>query len=202
MSRTTLIRLIILAILLLVFAAAWQVVGQVENERWRMVYMTILFVVGGLAVGLFTAFFLMPLASERIARFFYDSPEEVEPDAGSHARALVAQGEYEEAMGAYLDLARAEPDNRLPVVEAMRLAREKLAQPEAAAAIIREAMARRAWPEDDEAYFLFRLVEITDDDLGRRDEAVALLRRVISRFPETRHSANARHKLREWNLQA
>ena len=53
---------------------------------------------------------------------------------------------------------------------------------------------------NDAAYFMFRLAELYDEDAHDRDSAVSILNQVMEQFPESRHSANARHKLHEWGL--
>jgi TolA-binding protein len=47
---------------------------------------------------------------------------------------------------------------------------------------------------------MFRLAEIYDANLEDRMSAASILQQVIEQFPESRHSANARHKLREWGV--
>ena len=39
-----------------------------------------------------------------------------------------------------------------------------------------------------------------DEDKEDRMSAAQILAQVIDQFPETRHSANARHRLHEWGL--
>jgi TolA-binding protein len=56
------------------------------------------------------------------------------------------------------------------------------------------------WQINDAAYLLFRLAELYEQDRHDRTTAAAIMQQVISEFPETRHSANARHKLHEWGV--
>lgn len=199
MSRSLLIRVVLFLIVLAILAIAYDWTTRLD-ENAQLVWRIPIFLCGGIVVGIMVAVFFFPAISERVAGFFYMPAEKVEPDAGSRARALVAQGHYEEALEAYLDLAEAMPTDRLPVVEAMRLARERLEDTPRAMEIIEHAMTSRSWPEEDEAYYLFRLVEMRDEDLEDREGAVRGLVEIMNRFPETRHSANATHKLREWGL--
>jgi ribosomal 50S subunit-associated protein YjgA (DUF615 family) len=85
-------------------------------------------------------------------------------------------------------------------VEIVKLQRETLHQPAEAIATIREALEQHEWQENDAAYLLFRLAELYDGDLADRDSAIEIMRQAMEQFPETRHSANARHKLHEWGV--
>ena len=205
MTRKQITRVVIFLFILVVLVIAFQATGQkpvdelTDKERAVRDFTRMgIFISGAIVLGFMVAVFLMPFFGDKIAGFFYNAPEKAEPDPGSHARALVAQGHYDEAMEAYLDLAKDQPENRLPVVEAMRLAREKLHNPVQAILIVREALARHQWPQDDQAFFLFRLAEIHDEDLAQRQDAIALMREVTKKFPGTSHTANALHKLKEW----
>ncbi len=200
MSRPQLIRLLVFLLVLVALVLAYQATRQFERESDRALYGMILFIGGGIILGFMVALFIIPAVGDRIAGFFYNAPEKAAPEAGSKARALVAQGQYTEALDAYLEFAKDQPENRLPVAEAMRLAREKLHNPVQAILIAREALANRKWPPDDEAFFLFRLVELHDEDLSQRSDAIAILRDVAARFPGTRHAANATHKLKDWGV--
>ena len=60
-----------------------------------------------------------------------------------------------------------------------------------------QALARGNWRENDEAFFIFRKIDIFENHLQQKEQALACLQDVIERFPQTRHSANAMHKLRE-----
>ena len=200
MNRSILLRLVSLLLALVVCAIAYDKTNAMD-ENSQLVWRIPIFVIGGAVLSLMAVAFFLPAIGDRIGQFFYSSPEQVEPDPGSKARALVAQGDYEGAMEAYLDVARQMPQDRLPVVEAMRLAREKLHDPRKAIEIIEEAVDGRDWPEEDAAYFLFRLVEMHEDDLQDRATAATFLQHVVRNFPGTRHAANAIHKLRDWGIE-
>ena len=200
MNRSLLLRFVSLLLVLVICAIAYQHTETMEENN-RLVWRIPIFVIGAAVLGLMGVAFFLPVIGDRIGAFFYSSPEKVEPDPGTKARALVAQGDYEGAIQAYLDVAKAMPEDRLPVVEAMRLAREKLHDPRRAIAIVEDAVDNRAWPEDDAAYFLFRLVEMNEEDLQDRQAAATYLQHVVANFPGTRHAANAIHKLRDWGIE-
>jgi len=143
---------------------------------------------------------VLPRLAHRATHTIFDSGEMVEKDVMSEARSKLAQGDYEGAMSAFREAAAKDPGNRLPWVEIVKIQREVQHDPTAAIMTIREVLETHTWPENDAAYFLFRLAELYDGDMGDRDSAVAIMQQVMEQFPETRHSANARHKLHEWGV--
>ncbi|MBK1835321.1 tetratricopeptide repeat protein [Roseibacillus ishigakijimensis] len=157
-----------------------------------------LFIITGIFVGFLVVTYVLPNIVQRASEEVYGSTEKVgAPDAISQAQASVAQGEWEEAIAHYREAAAEDPSNRLPWVEIALLQRERLEDPQASLATLDEALARGGWRENDEAFFIFRKIEIYEHDLNQHEKAVAQLREVIEKFPQTRHSANAMHKLHE-----
>ena len=55
----------------------------------------------------------------------------------------------------------------------------------------------REWSVDDGAFLLFRVVEVQTNHLHDFTAARSTLERVIASYPNTRHSANAHHKITE-----
>lgn len=151
-------------------------------------------------LGIVFVAYILPRLAHRATHTIYDSGEILQKDNMSVARSKLAQGDYEGAMLAFREAAAGDPDNRIPWVEIIKIQREALHDPAAAIATIREILEVNAWHENDAAYFLFRLAELYDTDMGDRESAVAIMEQVMEQFSETRHSANARHKLHEWGL--
>ena len=151
-------------------------------------------------VGIIFVIDVLPVLAHKVTHAVYDSGEEVEEDVMHDARAKLAQGDYEGAIGAFRDAAVADPQNRLPWVEIARVQRDYLKEPQAAVATLRQAVEGQEWAVNDAAFLMFRLAEIYDEDMGDRGSAATLMQQVVEQFPETRHSANARHKLHEWGL--
>jgi predicted TPR repeat methyltransferase len=50
---------------------------------------------------------------------------------------------------------------------------------------------------DDEVYFRFRLAELQEQVNGDHAAAAALMQQVAELYPNTRHAANANHRLQE-----
>jgi tetratricopeptide (TPR) repeat protein len=151
-------------------------------------------------VGVLFVFQVLPALANRFTHAVYDSAEMVEKDPMHDARSLVAQGDYEGAIAAFREAAALDPLNRLPWVEIAKIQKDNMEQPFAAIQTIRYALESQEWQVNDAAYFLFRLAELYDEHMSDRASAGAILQQVIDQFPETRHSANARHKLHEWGL--
>jgi tetratricopeptide (TPR) repeat protein len=151
-------------------------------------------------VGIVFVAYVLPVIAHRATHTIYDSGEIMEKDPMAEARSKVAQGDYDGAILAFREAAEKDPGNRVPWVEIVKLQRETLHQPAEAIATIREALEQHEWQENDAAYLLFRLAELYDGDLADRDSAIEIMRQAMEQFPETRHSANARHKLHEWGV--
>ena len=151
-------------------------------------------------VGVLFVTLVLPIIAHRFTHAVYDSGEMVDKDPLHDAHSLVAQGDYEGAIVAFKEAAAKDPFNRLPWVEIAKIQRTSLENPDAAIATLREALESNEWQVNDAAYLLFRLAELYDEDRQDRTTAAAIMQQVIDEFPETRHSANARHKLHDWGL--
>lgn len=158
-----------------------------------------LFVLTGIFTGFLIVTYILPNIAQRASEEVIGSSEKTEgPNALSRAQAFVAQGEWEQAIAAFREAAVEDPTNRLPWIEIAMLQRERLENPPLAIQTLDQALARGDWRENDETFFLFRKIEIYENTLKQHPQAIALLRDIIERFPQTRHSANAMHKLHEF----
>lgn len=175
--------------------------SRLESNKNEKMFSGILlaFLTAGL-VGVVVVVEVLPALAHRFTHSVYDSAEEVEIDPMHDARSKVAQGDYEGAIEAFRLAAAAEPMNRLPWVEIAKIQKENLEDPLAAVQTIRTALEGQDWEINDAAYLLFRLAELYDEGAKDRTTAASILHQVMSDFPNTRHSANARHRLHEWGL--
>ena len=169
-----------------------------ENDR-TMSGILLAFLSAGL-IGIVVVSEVLPMLAHRVTHAVYDSGEEVEADPMHDARSKVAQGDWEGAVEAFRQAAAVDPLNRLPWVEIAKIQLEQLEDPHAAVQTLRQAIEGQEWQENDAAYLMFRLAGIYDEHLGDRASAATTMQQVMEQFPETRHSANARHKLHEWGL--
>ncbi len=174
---------------------------EIENIKSGRTLQGILFafLTAGL-VGVIFVLDLLPIIAHKFTHAVYDSGEEVEEDVMHDARAKLAQGDLEGAIAAFRDAQAADPMNRIPVVEIAKIQREQLGDPAAAVQTLREAIEGQEWQPNDAAFLMFRLAEVYDESLGDRNSAATIMQQVVDQFPETRHSANARHKLHEWGI--
>jgi tetratricopeptide (TPR) repeat protein len=149
-------------------------------------------------VGILVVTYVLPVLANKLTHAVYDSGELLATDPMREAHALLAQGEYAAAVEAFRAAAASDAGNRLPWIEMAKIQREHLKDSREAIATLREALENHEWAENDAGFMLFRLAELYLEDLGDEDAAVAMMHQVIEQFPETRHSANARHRLHEW----
>ena len=173
-------------------------IASKENEK-TFSGILLAFLTAGL-VGIVFVIHVLPAIAQRFTHAVYDSAEMVEKDPMHDARAKVAQGDWEGAIEAFRAAAAAESLNRLPWVEIAKIQVDHLEDPASAVATLRTAIEGQEWEENDAAYLMFRLAEIYEKELSDRTSAATTLQQVMEQFPETRHSANARHKLHEWGL--
>ncbi len=174
---------------------------DIEGREGQKTFTGILlaFLTAGL-VGIVFVIHVLPAIAHRVTHAVYDSAEMVEKDPMHDARAKVAQGDWDGAIEAFRAAAAADPLNRLPYVEIAKIQLDQLEDPPAAVHTLRQAIEGQEWQENDAAYLMFRLAEIYDSKMDDRMSAGTIMQQVIDQFPESRHSANARHKLREWGL--
>lgn len=177
--------------------------GEIQALEGQKTFNGILlaFLSAGL-VGILFVFQVLPSLAHRATHAIYDSAEMMEHDVMHDARSLLAQGDYHGAIEAFKQAAAADPTNRLPWVEIAKIYKDNLGDSASAIQTIRHALESQAWEVNDAAYFLFRLAELYDEVEGDRASATAIMQQVVDQFPGTRHSANASHKLHEWEQQA
>jgi len=147
--------------------------------------------------GVLFVVFMLPRLAEAIGAYFYSAPEQIKPDEYTRAAAKVSQGDYEGAIVAYRKIAADEPDNRFPIIEIAKIQRENLEDSDAAIQTLETAIEEKSWEVNDAAAMVFRLEDIYLTDKENPERAKELLQMIVDEFPETRHAANAHHKLNE-----
>ncbi|MFC4991532.1 tetratricopeptide repeat protein [Rubritalea tangerina] len=156
-------------------------------------------VLAGMYAGLLFLIFVLPAISDGISRLMFSDPggKPDEEDPMREARALQAQGDYVGALESLRQVVMDEPDNRLAWAEMAKIQITQLDDAEGALNTLSEALEGREWEVDDAAFFMFRISEVQLENMQNKDAAITILQQVCSTFPETRHSANATHQLRE-----
>ncbi|MBT7982063.1 MAG: hypothetical protein HN584_05800 [Akkermansiaceae bacterium] len=189
-------------ILILISVSATVLLAWTISSKWNeweigTKFVATFFIAIGL--GLFVVLVLLPSLADKIGAFFFSAPEQIKPDPLIKAAAKVSQGDYEGAIKAYRAIASEEPENRFPVFEIAKIQQEYLHDVDAAIETFEDSLENTDWAENDAAAILFRLQQIYLESKQDEEHATALLQTVIDRFPETRHSANAHHRLNEIN---
>jgi hypothetical protein len=147
--------------------------------------------------GILTVFYVLPMCVDRFSQEMMGSTAEVDEDPLNEARAAVAAGDYPDAIRVYREVWKNQPEDRFPVMEIAKIQRVHLKNPAVAVSTLEEALNDHEWEPDDAAFFLFRMIEIYEEDLDDREQMVATLEKVTKDLEGTRHAANAAHKLRE-----
>ena len=170
-----------------------------EDSEANPITLFILYIVLAFFIGFIAISYVVPWVGDRMSNLFYAPEEEAEEDPKAHAMALLAQGEYESAIEELKRLSKELSGDRFPVVEIAKIYEEKLNQPELAITTYEKAilLGDQEWRENDLAFFKFRLADLSVEVHEDFDKAKAFLEQVIIEFPDTRHSANATHKMRE-----
>jgi tetratricopeptide (TPR) repeat protein len=161
-----------------------------------LIRLAVCLVVGIYSGAMFLAYGL-PAIVQRATTEMYGSGEEVENDPMHDARSLVAQGDYAGAIEAYRAVAAEHPDDRFPWIEMSKIQNTNLEDPDAAIATLKEGLEAHEWTVNNAAFFLFRIAGIYEEEKEDMDSTVQLLQQIVELFPETRHSANATHRLRD-----
>ncbi len=172
-------------------------IGGGDDDDAKAVSQLPALMLAGVYVGVLFVLYILPAITDKATSAVLDSNELVETDPLHDARAAYARGDYQEAMDVYREVADDEPYNRLPWVEIAKIQHDNLEDPEASIETLRTALESHEWPVNDAAYFMGRLAELYNEDMEDRESCVTILNQMIEIFPETRHSANATHKLRE-----
>jgi len=153
--------------------------------------------VGGCLLGVLAVRFILPRIGDAVGAFFYSSGEIAGPESSSKAAARMAQGDFTGAIAEFETMLASNPGDTLAISEIAKLLAEKLDDPQKAAAFLETQISSRSWSEEDGAFLLFRLADVHEQALHDFDGALEVLGRVISQFPNTRHSANAHHRVHE-----
>ena len=172
----------------------WKPTG---SESGKLLVGIVLLIVVSSYGGIVFVTYLLPTVVHRFTHMFYGSDEEAETDPMHDARALFAQGDFESAIEAYRGVAAEQPENRFPWVEISKIQHHNLESPDAAITTLREALESFEWRANDAAFFMFRLVELYEKEKQDLATSISILQQVVEIFPETRHAANATHRLRE-----
>jgi tetratricopeptide (TPR) repeat protein len=153
-------------------------------------------VVMGVGIAILFVTTIMPAMVESMTNLFFNPNEKIEKDPHSDAISAVARGEYEEAIVAYRAIYENDPTDTLALSESAKIYCEHLDNPAGAAELLVEAL-KKEWPPQAVAFLSTRLVDVYWKYQHDGRSARALLLQIMEALPDTRHAANASHRLQE-----
>lgn len=151
--------------------------------------------VGGVA-GVLVVTIILPALGDTIGNIFFSPNEKIEKAPHADAMAAIARGDYEDAVQEYLHAFERDPHDTLALSEMAKIECEHLADPTAAADVLEQAL-QREWTAEDAAFLTSRLVDVYWKYQHNARDSRTLLMQIIETMPDTKHSANAQHKLQE-----
>jgi hypothetical protein len=168
-----------------------------QNVAEGMVKVGIPLLVTVIYGGILSILYVLPVLVDKVSEEMMGSTAEVDDDPLDEARAAVTEGEYADAIAVYRRYLLENPESRHSLVEIAKIQRDHLNSPAGAISTLEQGLDEYEWPEDDAAFLMFRIAEISEEDLADKDQVIAVMKRVIRELKGTRHAGNAAHKLRE-----
>jgi tetratricopeptide (TPR) repeat protein len=126
---------------------------------------------GGIG-GMLAVKYLLPWIGDAIGEGMYSSGEQIEQDGLMKAAACISQGDYAGALDHYQKMMHEKPEDPFPAAEMAKVHAERLGDPHMA-------------------------IQVLTNHLHDFAAARSTLEQVIAGYPNTRHSANAHHKITE-----
>jgi len=192
LNHSLVIRICIILLAVMVVALLWNAVKDAGDG------MKLVFVISmGLIGGILTIKFVIPWFGDLLGEAVFSSGERVEQDEMTKAAACIAQGDYPGAIEHYEKMLEDKPDDPFPVAEIAKVYAERLHDPQSALQALEEHLQSKDWPVDDAAFIMFRIADLHLTQRHDFETARDMLEQVIGNFPNTRHSANAHHKMNE-----
>lgn len=193
MSRKSILRLCGLGL------AGWLAFSGWERVKGDDLLTLLYFIILGLVIGLLVVIYVLPRFGDAMGNLVYSSGEQIQPAKRSQATELLAQGDFEGAIKEHEKSLAADPGQSFIVAEIAKICAERLGDPSRARQVLEKNLAAHQWPEDEAIFLRFRLAHLHLHHLQDPTTARTLLEALITEFPNTRHIANARHKLSEVN---
>jgi tetratricopeptide (TPR) repeat protein len=192
MNTALVIRICVITLVLLVIALIWSFVKDAEDGI-KLVFVILM----GLAGGLLAVKYFIPWLGDMMGEAMFSSGEKAEQDHMTKAAARIAQGDYPGAIEQYESMLSEKPDDPFPVAEIAKIHAERLRDPQKALQVLEEHLQSKDWPVDDAAFIMFRIADVHLTHRHDFETARDMLEQIIGNFPNTRHSANAHHRMSE-----
>jgi tetratricopeptide (TPR) repeat protein len=192
MNTTLIIRICVVTLALLVIALIWSFFKE-AGDGMKLVMVIVL----GLTGGLLAVKYVIPMLGDAMSEAVFSSGEQMEQDEMTKAAAKIAQGDYKGAIEHYEKMLEDKPDDPFPVAEIAKVHAERLRNPQAALKALEEHLQSKDWPVDDAAFIMFRIADVHLTHRHDFETARDMLEQIIANFPNTRHSANAHHRMSE-----
>jgi len=190
---------VILVLLWLVFVLfhETQAVRSAENvdgTKVMVLFLCIVFL--ALVIGAIVAVTIVPAIGESVGSFFFNPDQEIEKSPYADAMVKIAQGDYEGAIEEYKEAYKANPEDTHAVSEIVHLYCDKLGDPDSAQKFLEEAL-ENEWPPEQSAFLGSRLVDVYWIHKHDAQSAKHVLQQIAETMPDTKHAANAYHRLHE-----
>ncbi len=192
MNRELIIRLCLAVLAILLVMLLWNAIKD-ASDGMKLVFVILM----GLTGGILVVKYVIPWFGDVMGEAVFSSGEKVEQDEMTKAAACISQGDYQGAISHYEKMLDEKPDDPFPVAEIAKVYAERLHDPQAALRALEEHLQSKEWPVDDAAFIMFRIAEVHLTHRHDFETARDMLEQVIGNFPNTRHSANAHHKMSE-----
>ena len=193
-------RLVIVAALLwgayALFGQAQTAYSQENVDGTRVVMLFAGMLLVALAAGGVFVISFLPDIGDGIGNFFFNPNEQIEKSPHADALAAVARGDYRKAVTEYEKAFVRDESDTMAVGEITHLYCDKLHEPDNAARYL-EKMLDRDWPPEDAAFLSSRLVDVYWNHQHDAQAARSLLLQIMEMLPDTKHAANAQHRLHE-----
>jgi tetratricopeptide (TPR) repeat protein len=166
-----------------------------SNKLQNPIKLLTYFIILAAGVGFVSVKWLLPILGDAVGGATFSSGEKAEPSPYAKAIDLTTAGQYEEAVEEYKVQAEANPTDRFPLMELVKLQLGKLEDVEGAVATLEYAV-NQEWEEKDGAFFSQRLADLY---LDQKDSARAkeLLQGIMQKYPGSVAAGNATQRIRE-----
>lgn len=149
-----------------------------------------------IVIGTIVAVTLIPAIGESVGGFLFNPNQAVEKDPHAGAMAKMAQGDYEGAIEEYRQAYENDTSDLHALSEIVHIYCDKLGDVDSGQKVLEEAL-EKDWPAEQTAFLATRLVDIYWTYKHDAESARHLLNQITETMPDTKHAANAFHRLHE-----